>query len=305
MVCHLVPFYGVTRAVRAEYRVAGIQQIGVGVIAYPLDDLLGVVARLITAESQRDFSRAARISYQLGGIVLHFGHGSRSAEEADVSVLNGLRKASAHALNVVHSLAEVFGGKLDSEVVNRLKQYALCAAQALSDSAVGGLSEISALGVLWVRLARNEGDLHIGYRGARQHPNMSFFVQVSQNKPLPVLFGQILLAGGVENESAVAFCGLQQQMDLGVVAQRLKMPNALDGVFDRFLVDYVAHAEADLKAEPLRNNSLQHLKLYLAHQPELNTAVAFVPRDVQHWVLRFKNAHFFKRRPRAYAVGQL
>ena len=94
------------------------------------------------------------------------------------------------------------------------------------------------------------------------------------------------------------------------MAQRFKMPDALNGVGDRFLIYNVALPERDVKAKALRDQAAQHLELDLAHQLHQDIAVALVPYYVELRILSFEYPHFGKRGVRAdlrrqrHAIGQ-
>ena len=81
-------------------------------------------------------------------------------------------------------------------------------------------------------------------------------------------------------------------MNLGIMAQRLKMSYAFNGIENCFLVNYSAFSEGHVKAKAVGNNAAQNLKLNLPHQLNLNLGMMLVPHHVQLWILRFKNPHF-------------
>ena len=111
-----------------------------------------------------------------------------------------------------------------------------CHHQALPHGAVGGLTEIAALGVLEVGTARDEGDLHIGQRGTGQHAEVLLFFEVGQHQPLPVLVQHLFPAVGVELHPAAAGQGFQLEVDFRIVAEGFVVAHALDGLGDRFLI---------------------------------------------------------------------
>ena len=204
MLLYLVPLDRMTGAVGAKHGVARIEHIGVGVVGDRRDDLLRVVARLVALERERKPALSVGVLQQLLGVAAHFGNRRGAGEHAGVGALLRRLKAAVKPLNIVHGSAEIFRRHLQHKIIDRLQQDALGTAQALPHGAVGRLPKVAALGVLGVRLAGNERDLHIGYRRAGEHAEVCFFIQMGQNQPLPVFVEQVLLAARVEHQAAVA-----------------------------------------------------------------------------------------------------
>ena len=75
--------------------------------------------------------------------------------------------------------------------------------------------------------------------------------QMSQNQPLPVPVQHILAAAAFKDQSAARLPGLQQKMDLRIVAQGLKMAHALHSVPNRLLIYDTARAEFHRHAKAL------------------------------------------------------
>ena len=46
------------------------------------------------------------------------------------------------------------------------------------------------------------------------------------------------------------------EVNFGIMTKRLKMPNALNGAFDRLAIDYTATAEAYIQTEAVKNQTL-------------------------------------------------
>ena len=90
--------------------------------------------------------------------------------------------------------------------------------------------------MLEVGAAGDEGDLHVRQRCAHEDANVLLFFQMRQHEALPVLVQLLFPAVGGELHPAAPGQRLQLQVDLGVVAQRLIMAHALDGLRYRFLI---------------------------------------------------------------------
>ena len=165
----------------------------------------------------------------------------------------GRFKAAAHPLHIGHGAAQRVGGQFQREVIPRFQQrYAVLGCghpQALAHGAVGGLAEVAALGVLLVGAARRQRDLYVGQRRTNQHAGVGALGKVGQNQPLPV-FGQCVGRAVCRQLYAAApRTGFQQQVDLGVMAQRLIVADALHSGGQGFFVEDTALAESDVQPE--------------------------------------------------------
>ena len=111
----------------------------------------------------------ARVGRDALEVVTHPAH-RRAAGEDGVLPL-GLRGVDrpAHILQVGHRAADALRRQLKAEVIVRLEQHVFRLHQPLPHGAVGRLSEVAALGVLQVRAARDERELHIRKRRAGEH----------------------------------------------------------------------------------------------------------------------------------------
>ena len=107
---------------------------------------------------------------------------------------------------------------------------------------------------------------------------------MGQYQPLPVFIQHLFPAVGGKLHPAAPGQRLQQQMHLGIVAQRLVMPYALHGLGDGLLIQNAARAKGYLQPEPLGQQAAQHLQLHLTHQLHMDLAQAFIPHYMK---LRF------------------
>ena len=69
-----IPFDGVAGTVGAEDRVGGVVQICFGIVSGGCDDLFGVMAWLVAAESGGETAMAVRVLVHIHRIVAHLGH---------------------------------------------------------------------------------------------------------------------------------------------------------------------------------------------------------------------------------------
>ena len=74
-------------------------------------------------------------------------------------------------------------------------------------------------------------------------------------------------------------------MHLGIVAQRLEMPDALDRVLYRLAVHDAPGVERDVRVEALFYKAAEYLRLHPAHELHAYLARALVPDYVQLRIL--------------------
>ena len=111
-----------------------------------------------------------------------------------------------------------------------------------------------------------------------------------EDEALPVAAERILAAHRVDLDAAARFAGLEQQMHLGIVPQRLIMPHALDRLRDRLKIDDAARVELRMQAEARFNQLLQNFLLHLPHQLHADLPRPRVPAQMQLRVLLFEHA---------------
>ena len=242
MAAHLFPRHDEARAVGAEDRIGGVVQVMLRLIARRLDDLRRVVAGAVAVQRQAQVSPAPAVAHHLHRVAAHGCHRRKAGESGRLAVGGGLGRVEAalHPLDVAHGPADVLRRHFQPEGIPRLEELGLfdlvCHHQALPHGAVGGLTEVAALGVLEVGAARDEGDLHVRQRCAHEDADVLLFFQMRQHEALPVLVQLLFPAVGGKLHPAAPGQRLQLQVDLGVVAQRLVMAHALDGLRYRLLI---------------------------------------------------------------------
>ena len=105
-------------------------------------------------------------------------------------------------------------------------------------------------------LAGGQGDLHIRDGRAGEDTQVVLFHQMGEDEPLPVAVQLVLGNNGGKVHTAAPGGGLQHQMDLRIVAQRLKMADALHPIFNGLPIEDTAAAKADLQAEAVPDQAL-------------------------------------------------
>ena len=155
---------------------------------------------------------------------------------------------------------------------------------------VGGLAEVAALGVLEVRVPGCQRDFDIGQRRACQHARVGALGQVGQDQPLPVAVQRVGAAGRGQLHAAAARGRLQQQVHLGIMAQRFIMAEALHRAGQRLFIQNAAFVKPSLDAETVLQYALQNFQLHFAHQLQVHFAQRFLPDDMQLRVFGFQRA---------------
>ena len=127
---------------------------------------------------------------------------------------------------------------------------------------------------------------------------MLFFREMRQNEALPVEIERIGRAFARKDEAAPALERFEQEVDLGIVAQRLIMADALHGCGDRFTVEDTALAERDLQPEAAAAETLEYLQLHLAHELHADLARGLIVHDMQQRILFLEQTQLFEHRVR-------
>ncbi len=289
-VVHVLPLDLVARAVAAEDGARRVFQIPGRVIAGGADERVGLLAGPVAVHAQLQPPAAAGIGRDLVRVAAQQPHRGCSAQDGLRAV--GLRRivVALHPLDVGDRPADAFGRKLQPERIPRLEQHRLRLHQPLPHRTVGRLAEIAALGMLLVRPAGDEREANVRDRRAGQHTAVDLLGQMPEDQPLPVQGQRIGRAHRVELQAGAGLRRLHQQVDLGVVPQRLIMPHALDRGGDGLKIDDIALVEGDLQPEALRDQLLQDLHLHRAHQLHADLAQQRVPDQMQRGILLFQHA---------------
>ena len=108
---------------------------------------------------------------------------------------------------------------------------------------------------------------------------------MGQHQALPVFGQTIRRAVRCQLHAAAPEAGLQQQVHLGIMAQRLVVADALDGSGEGLFVQNAALAEGDGQLEPLLQDVLQNFQLHFAHQLDMHLGQIGAPGHMQLRVL--------------------
>ena len=134
---------------------------------------------------------------------------------------------------------------------------------------------------------------------------MLLFGKVTEDEVLPAAVETVVTAAAFKAQSHAAFCRLKGKMHLRVVAQRLEMPNALDGLFYRFPVHYAAGIYANVHVKALFYERGEHLGLHLTHELNVYLAQLLVPAYAKLRILVLEQAQLLERRLRVCGLGQV
>ena len=144
--------------------------------------------------------------------------------------------------------------------------------------------------MLGMGAAADDANLHIRDLGAREHSPVAALLQMGHDQALPVE-GQIVDGtAALKDQSAAGFTGLQQQVDLCVVAQGLEMADALHGVSNGLLVDDPGGSELDLHVEAVLDQALQDLPLDLTHDLDSDLLFLLIVGQAEHGILFLQGA---------------
>ena len=242
---HLVPLDLKARAMRAKDRARRMQKIALRVVADLLYNLILLGAWFISVRLVGNPPLPSRVGRDLRRVSPQKPHRSRTRNNRPCFFHLRRRNDRVHPLQIRHRPAHKIRRNLQPERVPRLQQHRLRLPQSLPHRAIGRLPEITALGVLEVRLAGDDRDAKIGHGASRQNPRLHGFLQMRENKPLPVSREHILAAHRIEHDPAPRLAGLEQQVNLRIVPQGLIVPHALNGSHDCLLVDDISLVKAD------------------------------------------------------------
>ena len=194
-----------------------------------------------------------------------------------------------HAREVGKRAAHAAARNLKREAVPRFEQHGVAPLlrrhEPLADGAVRSLPEVAALGVLEVRLARDQRDAHVGDRRGDERSLVLALHGVREDEALPV---EIEVVGGADGSVLHARSArqrLQEQVCLDVVAQRLVVAVAHDGRRDGLLVEDRSLSEGDIRTEALVQALAHDLQLDGTHEHEADLAELVVPCHTEHRIL--------------------
>ena len=213
--------------------------------------------------------------YQLFGIIPKESCRCSAACYCNLSVNFRRRKASAHFADICHN----FSGKRNvtprREAVYRLKQNALRTHKPLTYRAVSRLTDVTALGVLFVRCTVYEDKPDIAYVSAGKHALVRLFKNMRFHKPLRVRRKHITGKLAAKAYSAPARCGVNADVNLCIVAQWFKMPIANDRAFHRLAEHNARRVKENTNPEAAPELIRNYLQTYPPHHADRDFAKAF------------------------------
>ena len=284
-----VPAHGKAGPVAAEYGIGGVLQVPLDVVPGGGHHLGGVVAGEVPRRQAGELPPAPGVGRHLPGVAPQAGHRGLSHKHRLLPLGDRGLEFPAQPGHVRQGPAQGGLGHPQGEPVPGLQQHAqplgLGGAQPLAHRPVGGLAEVPALGVLQVGPARRQGEGHVGEGRAHEGPDVGLFPQVGEDEPLPVPGQVVLPAGGGQVDAAPRRGGLQEQVDLGVVAQGLVVAHPLHPAGDGLFVEDAPLAKLYPQAEAPLQQALEHLQLHLAHKLQVELPQPLVPHHVEQGVL--------------------
>ena len=117
-------------------------------------------------------------------------------------------------------------------------------------------TEVATLGVLEVRLACHQRDLGIGQQCTDARAAVILFIKVVQYQPLPIEVKHAFRYARVKNQPRAAWLRLNEQLYLGIVAQRLKVTNANCLCRYFFFIQNLARVKLAINGEAVTDQTL-------------------------------------------------
>ena len=251
IVRHLVPFDGESGAVGAEHRIRGVFQIPLRVVARLLHNLLLVVAGQIALQAVGKPGFSLGVSRRLAGVIPHAGGGGQARQQRPLSPAFRRVESAPHLLDIRHGPAQVDGGQLQAKFIPGLQQQASGLHQPLAHRPVDGLAQVASLRVLDAGPPSDQGDFHICDGRAGEDAQVNLFLQMAEGLALPAPVQQLFGAVRVELQPRAPLRRLQQQVDFGIMAQRLKMAHPFHRVFNGLPIGHGAGSEFQGQAKAL------------------------------------------------------
>ncbi len=140
--------------------------------------------------------------------------------------------------------------------------------------------------------AGDQGELHVGDGGACEHPRVGLLSQMGEDQPLPVSIQLVLRAGRGKAQPAPPLSRLQQQVHLGIVAQRLEVSHPLYRCGNGLPVDYLSGAEIHCQTEAAGDDPAEDLRLHGPHEPQMELPQPLVPLQMELGVLLLQLPEF-------------
>ena len=147
-----------------------------------------------------------------------------------------------------------------------------------------------------MRAAARERNAHIGDGRAGQHAQVIAFHSVGERQTLPVKIELVGRGHGAKLHARTRWQRLQAQMHLGIMAQWLKVPHALDRLRDRLLIENAAGLKRNRKAKAIGQHPLHDLELHSAHQLQVNLLQMSIPAYAEHGIFVHQISQCFEHR---------
>ena len=158
--------------------------------------------------------------------------------------------------------------------------------------------------MLEVCAAQQQRITYIGQFAAGENAHMALLHQMGQHQALPVPVQHIQRALRCALHAAALGQRFNAQMHFGIVAQRLKVPDAQNRRGNRLFVNDASLVKGHPHPEPFQDPLPEHFQLHLSHQMHMDLTQRFLPQHAQHRILFLQQAQFGKQGNGAAAIGQ-
>ena len=248
----MIPRNVKTRAVAAKNASGRVLYVRQRVVSELLHDFRLIFAGFVTVKPRCNAPVAARGCGELRRIIPKHRRRACARQRRLFAVRFGCVQLRADAQQLARHPRQRPARHRQLKPNNRLKQHVFRLHQRIADRAAGRFTKVAALCVLEVRAPCNQPHMHIRQRAARQHAGMLPLKDVRANQPLPVLVQRIGRAVRRKRDAAPRRAGFQPEPYLGIVPQRLVMPDAHDGRVNRLLVEHMRRQHAHPVAKARR-----------------------------------------------------
>ena len=293
---HLVPGHVEARPVGAEHGIRGVLHIRLRIVVLLGNHRFRIVADLVAPQRQLQPTQPLGIGRHGLGIIPNLRR--RNLTPKDGEIFHRLRRLhlTTHGSDIRNPPSDLLRGQGQFKIVPGFQQEGFRLHKPLAHRPIGGLPEVAAFRVLQVGFSHQKGDFHVRNGRAGEDAPVDFLCQMGQNQVLIAAVQHVRGAHRVEDQPGAPGEGLQQQMHLGIVAQRLKMPHTLHGIGDGLLVENPGILQGHIQAEPLLHQGPEDFQLHLAHDLHMN--LPLLPKQMQLGLFLFQLAELGQRHRR-------
>ena len=278
---HFPPGDDITRSVGAEHGISGPVRIPLRLIGDPVQNLLLVVAGMISGRVHGNFSEPVGVRQKCLGIIAELADKNFPAQDAESIFLPGAVQLCVHGAEVGNGASELLIRQFQFKMIDRLQQTAFRLHQPVTKRPSGRLPKVAALGMFRMCPAADEANACIGQFRPAQDARKDFMAQGIQNQILPIAVQDILGTTRLQLDPASRRQRFQNQVHLGIVPQGFKVADAFHPACDGFLINQMPLFRTGPKAEAFQKQSPEHLPLHSAGKAHTDPVPAGLRRELR------------------------